>query len=91
MQGFACAVTFRFPTKADQKMAEHAIIAFDREGFSFRLDVFLRWHNVLIGFPIVRHDLGNPRALNLVPQLLPSYDPSGASDRSRSTAIQTQP
>jgi hypothetical protein len=42
--------------------------------------VVLWWHNVLIRFPIVRHDLGNQRTLNRVPQLLPSYDPSGASD-----------
>jgi len=60
-------------------MAEQAIVAFDSEGIRFRLDVFLRWHKVLLGFPIVRHDLGNQRTLNHVPQLLPSYDPSGAS------------
>ena len=61
-------------------MAEQAIVAFDREDFRFRLDVFLRWHKVFIGFPIVRHDLGNQRTLNRFPQLLHSYDFSGASD-----------
>ena len=61
-------------------MSKQTIIAFNREGFRFRLDVGLRWHNVFIGFPIVRHDLGNLRTLNRVPQLLPRYDASGASD-----------
>ncbi len=75
-------------------MAEQAIVAFDSEGFRFRLDVFFRWHEVLIGFPIVRHDLGNQRTLHRIPQLLPSYAPSGASasmEKALSKSINSNP
>lgn len=77
---FTFAVAFRFPTKARQEMSKQAVIPFHGERFRFRLGVFLGWHKVFIGLPIVGHDLSNQRTLNRTPQLFPSYDPSGPSD-----------
>lgn len=69
--GFAFSVTFRLPAKADQKVAEHAIVALDGVGFHLRLNVLLRGHKILIRLPGVRHDLGDVRTFACLPELLP--------------------
>ena len=61
-------------------MPKQTIIAFHREGFRLGLNVFPRRDEMLIGFPIVRHDMVNERTLDGLPELFAGHDASGPSD-----------